>query len=120
MMRLARRSSLIVLFFLVTAVSTASAECAWVLWQRDQTLRVQQVDEKWWLLEATQTFQECRTKARKGVEASVQIAKEQGHSYTVDETTVTSSNQGQTAMRLTSYLCLPDTVDPRGTKGSGR
>jgi hypothetical protein len=32
MMRLARRASLLVAFFLLTSTATAHAECAWVLW----------------------------------------------------------------------------------------
>jgi hypothetical protein len=33
MMRLARRASLLVAFFLLTSAATAYAECAWVLWR---------------------------------------------------------------------------------------
>jgi hypothetical protein len=33
MMRLARRTSLAVVLLLLASVCTASAECAWVLWQ---------------------------------------------------------------------------------------
>jgi hypothetical protein len=38
MMRL-RRASAIVVLSLVAAAATASAECAWVLWQQDITIR---------------------------------------------------------------------------------
>jgi hypothetical protein len=32
MMRLARRATLLVAFFLLTSAATAHAECTWVLW----------------------------------------------------------------------------------------
>jgi hypothetical protein len=34
MMRLGRRATLLVAFYLVTSTATAYADCAWVLWQR--------------------------------------------------------------------------------------
>ena len=38
MMRLARRASLLVSFYLLTSAATAYAECAWVLWSEDSRL----------------------------------------------------------------------------------
>jgi|RhiMetdeSRZDD1v2_1073273.scaffolds.fasta_scaffold514588_1 hypothetical protein len=38
MMRLERRASLLVAFSLLTSAATAHAECAWVLWQQDETV----------------------------------------------------------------------------------
>jgi len=98
MMRLARRASLLVAFYLLASAATAHAECAWVLWQHDGTL--------WTTLAAWPQQEEC---ARRRVE-HYGLAKAPPPGVG----TLIKSKQGDFFMR---YDCLPDTVDPRGPKG---
>src|SRR2546428_14044303 len=64
MIRLARRSSLLVAFSLLTSAATVSAECAWVLWQQQAEIApggsVSSSDWTWLTAEATSTEAECR------------------------------------------------------------
>src|SRR2546422_406273 len=52
MIRLARRTFLLVALHVLTSAATASAECAWVLWQKDVTIRAGDTrsDPNSWLL----------------------------------------------------------------------
>jgi len=99
MTRLVRRATLLVALYLLTSAATAHAECAWVLWR--QTLRGS--DEAWFPQEAHTNVSECRT-----TEAIKNRAEEAFRERTPPE---------QRLSLAFSYLCLPDTVDPRGPKG---
>ena len=110
MMRLARRPTLLVAFYLLTSTATAYAECAWVVWSYtlEKSTGVQYSIEF-----ARPTRQECLTEVR----GFAVVLKNQG--YTVIGGDPSSSEvlaqQGGTRVK---YFCLPDTVDPRGPKGS--
>jgi len=86
MIRLGRRTSLLVACCMLTSSATAHAECAWVLWGygSDKGVFSQMPVAAW------ATRQECtddQAKRAKGTEKMV-------------------------------FVCLPDTVDPRGAKGA--
>ena len=87
MMRLARRASLFVAFYLLTTAATAHAECAWVLWSASggASLPVSAWD-------ANSRCEEAKNERLRAL------------SSTVERKDVT-------------FVCLPDTVDPRGPKG---
>jgi hypothetical protein len=102
--------TMLIALALLTSAATAYAECAWVLWLHSldtrSTLEIYDVDS------AQATRQECdEVVARKAT-----VLKGKGWdvvggfrgSYEVLGT------QGTRTMR---YVCLPDTVDPRGPKG---
>lgn len=114
MKRLAGRASALVVFFLLASAGTAFAEWAWVLW--GPTPRVAQeksrpefqmycpsgiceLSDKWPLSIDTGTFTICGA-----VESRNECEEE--HSKFSRGTKVWSS-----------FVCLPDTMDPRGPKG---
>jgi hypothetical protein len=80
----------VVALLILAAPLQASAECAWVLWQR--TLLPIQVTAP---IETFKTREECRAEA------------ERAHNNW-------TKNPGP---YVNNYLCLPDTIDPRGPKG---
>jgi hypothetical protein len=94
MMRLARRASLIVAFSLLTSAATAYAECAWVLWtqvkQTDRTAHLSRA-EHYSILDSFVSRNEC------------------------DRQQTRMSNNPE--LRHSRFVCLPDTIDPRGPKG---
>jgi len=71
----------------------------------------------WSILESTATLPECKERTVKRVENRVQRAKKEGVVHTVDGTTIALSDDRPTFIKLVSYICIPDTVDPRGPKG---
>ncbi len=100
MIRLARKSSLLVAFSLLTSAATASAECAWVVWSYTVTLSPKGTpdpDSATWTPVASMSNEtECRKMARGLPET---LKNPFGGTVTASST------------------CLPDTVDPRGPKG---
>ena len=87
MFRLGRRATLLVAFYLLASAATASAECAWVLWQAVRA----GADSDWLPFDSYERLAECKREA--------EIAR-----------------KGKDALKV-FYVCLPDTVDPRGPKG---
>jgi hypothetical protein len=98
MMRLGRRASVLVAFFLLASAATASAECAWILWAGGVKASGEAVYAP---IEGYPTRAECM----KGRTAS-----------SVDEVEQLKRDVAGAGMKL-AFTCLPDTVDPRGPKG---
>jgi hypothetical protein len=95
MMRL-RRASAIATLSLVASVTTAYAECAWVLWQREV---IAKRDIGWAPRESFKDISECKKKESKA-----------DMRYNADTQKLGPIPGGHT-------VCLPDTVDLRGPKG---
>ena len=74
---------------LLACATSASAEGAWVLWGQTQ--------DPWGALET--------------------VRLGDGLSREACEQERSSREKEQSALRMVSYACLPDTVDPRGPKG---
>ena len=94
MMRLARRATLLVALSLLTSAATAHAECAWVLWG--------------WIPSDVSKPDGRGTFSPVSGHAALQKC---------DETKQLRENHLQLRIQGAKYICLPDTVDPRGPKG---
>jgi len=97
-MMLLRRASAIAAFSLLTSAATAYAECAWVLWQERPALS-KQFDLDNYKPGVFRVQRECEAVAENKNRAEAMPRDEQSR-----------LPQGR-------WLCLPDTVDPRGPKG---
>jgi len=115
MMRLGRASAIVTLS-LLTSTAMASAECAWVLW-------VQVSEEPWRLLNTAPDYATCKRLQAESVKHTtsprpqhVKVeTSESGANAFVTKTART--DDGRSVTQTFNYLCAPDTVDPRGTKG---
>src|SRR4030095_7253797 len=100
MMRLGRRATLLVAFYLLTSAATAHAECAWVVWTH--TLSddpAVSASGRWLAQTAFHTRAECVQDVDQ--KRAVYFGKRKLDKYTYEM----------------GSFCLPDTVNPRGPKG---
>lgn len=117
MMRLARRASLVVALLLLASVGTASADCAWIRWTNhwDDAGR-----ERWVIGQARASQAECVgdvERARAFDKNTADRAEARKSKWTVmlrDDGGTTIDPSGKTSGWR--YICLPDTIDPRGPK----
>ena len=96
--------------------ATASAECTWVLWSEvDRAAGDVQVTvtTRWTVHAAFKTEEQCRAGAAK--QAAAYAAGNKG-TMSEDLRGPTVVVQGTDRMIVATYLCLPDTIDPRGPK----
>jgi hypothetical protein len=108
MMRL-RRASVIATVSLLAWATTAGAECAWVLWvEGSETVDNATAAHQWNVIQAVQNESLCET----ALQGKMNAEKRQN---IVANNTVRLM-RGRSIMTF-RYLCLPDTVDPRGPKG---
>jgi hypothetical protein len=135
MMRL-RRASAIVVLSLLTSTATAYAECAWVLWHE---IDVSTFDKRgqpdgggehdWQVGLGTSDEQTCwRGALGKAKEAASRKALPIPGFPDLSSSVEAGTNSVRTTYRrpgdgtimyvgTVRWLCLPDTVDPRGPKG---
>jgi hypothetical protein len=113
MMRFARRVSPLVALSLLASAATAHAECAWVLWvQVTEGEGARRASKPWEIIQAVGTRQECD----QIVQAKVnQPYNSIGKALGLGNLVVLKTDEGTSTFQ---YHCLPDTVDPRGPKGS--
>ena len=93
-----RMATLLVALFLLTSAATAYAECAWILWAG-----------------GVKTSGEAVYAPIEGYPTRAECVKGRGAS-SVDEVEQLKRDIAGAGMKL-AFTCLPDTVDPRGSKG---
>ena len=107
------RIIVVVLFGFLASVTSASAECAWVLWS--QSCRYKCQSDGWLLQTAYPTVAQC-TQALDLREAEARRAR-----WIIDRRASTDlfvmDPSRTTEVSGHASQCLPDTVDPRGPKG---
>ncbi len=117
MMRAVRMvASLLVAFYLLTAAATVYAECAWVLWS--ETAWVEKLNPKsaqpfWTLIQADTAEAACESALATKIRQTSRPEK----NVKVEVSGNMVSKEYERAMAIVRYVCLPDTVDPRGPKG---
>jgi hypothetical protein len=90
---------------LLALATFASAEGAWVLWNQVTSA----AGQEWVLVQAAPTAQQCQASQK----AEVQEASKDAISA-YGNVVVTKIGDKVTSFR---FICVPDTVDPRGPKG---
>ena|SRR6266446_2905180 len=103
MMRLARRASLLVALSLLASAATAYAECAWVLWDQINM-------QSWTPSGGFPDEGQCRARLEKELDSSV---SQYPGSRRVGDAADLETASGKLFVK---FICLPDTVDPRGPK----
>jgi hypothetical protein len=107
--------SLVVAVALTFVPMQAWAECAWVLWLKATSLTGPDVGSAdWTTLSGFERFGDCETTRR----APLPTFAVKGLSVRREGDVYYLTNERGTAMG--SFLCLPDTIDPRGPKGGAR
>jgi hypothetical protein len=114
MIRLARSASLLVTFYLLTSAATAHAECAWVLWE--ETFSSAASPRAWTIDAAFGTEAVCEQNMTEIMTRFVEKTKGEKTSYKFRSAT-TLETVGPLGGHFIRFVCLPDTVDPRGPKG---
>ena len=118
-MRSRQRTLAVVMLCCLLAIATsASAECAWVLWQRIDTF-----DAPGALVSSPTEVGATYTTSAECITAIDRLERRQSPQTVVMRDaqtmlTVMSRDKDQTITKSMSFLCAPDTVDPRGPKGN--
>jgi hypothetical protein len=100
-----RRVSFVVAFFLLTSAATASAECAWVLWQNAVMTTTDSGAVTSWAWKPNDSF------------ASLEACR---RSRDVLRKLYPPPEPARVGAQFSEYACFPDPVDPRGPKGGAR
>src|SRR4029453_982088 len=119
-MRLPRRASLLLALSLLTPAATASAECAWVFWLEVSGPPTHEGSSRplsgWGTREACEQALTLRLAADSGKDTRMDVT---GDPQTGTPRLWVRRKGHPELLAVYTYVCLPDTVDPRGVKGKG-
>jgi hypothetical protein len=123
----ATRSALLLVVFSVLTAAAASAECAWVLWNDEVRLDYGAHAESrvWHTVAGAANKLECDARLRKEIERVTTpdsrpkdaLLKVYGDAVQVLHFRSDPPTEKPVRVQTFRYVCLPDTVDPRGVKG---
>ena len=106
---------LVSLIVIMSFVGNSYGQCAWVLWERTIFLRMNPPQEKWKLIEAYPTREECLQSAEKtcrdwffvlsrGNKTGEKVERVDSYSYII------STENFSVGIK---FMCFPDSIDPR-------
>jgi len=101
----------LVLLSMMPLATSATAECAWVLWERTWTDRSRWTwlissREHWTPVAAVATLQQCESQRVEQTRAYGKLA----------EVLATTDSTPDDPSEHTAWVCFPATIDPRGPK----
>lgn len=107
---------------LLALVASASAECAWVMWEfkEEYWVKANSLESGWTILRTYDARAECRADQAKLLSGETGwFPPFAGRSRLDDGFYVAVQVDGQTVRTIKQRaLCVPDTIDPRGPKGT--
>jgi len=100
----------------LTFVSSASAECAWILWRL--TKGAGMMNPTWQTAVAVSARSECESALGRNIAEASSLSVPTAKVTPLSSGYVTSwvDSNGTPATQITELQCLPDTIDPRGPK----
>jgi hypothetical protein len=112
-----RRSVLFTAFCLLAFTASASAECAWVLWERAEHRVSTGLVGEWKPKDAYEAKRNCDSALTKTTKFLVSYGAENKYKVVIIAGRVSHFEEDGQLVAVYTVKCLPDTVDPRGPKG---